>query len=48
MVRDCKLFLSANLEHLSYFGALGIFYGPIIITMFLTFVQFGEERHLQK
>ena len=45
---DSLLLLFGIIGGLSYFGALGIFYGPIIITMFLTFVQFGEERHLQK
>ena len=28
----------------SFFGAPGIFYGPIIVTMFLTFVQFVNEE----
>ncbi len=45
---DSLLLLFGIIGGLSYFGALGIFYGPIIITMFLTFVQFGEERHLQE
>ena len=40
---DSLLLLFGIIGGLSYFGALGIFYGPIIITMFLTFVQFGEE-----
>ena len=45
---DSLLLLFGIIGGLSYFGALGIFYGPIIITMFLTFVQFVKEGNLQK
>lgn len=38
------LLLFGILGGLSFFGAPGIFYGPIIITMFLTFVQFVNEE----
>ena len=45
---DSLLLLFGIIGGLSYFGASGIFYGPIIITMFLTFVQFVKEGYLQK
>ena len=38
------LLLFGILGGLSFFGAQGIFYGPIIITLFLTFVQFVNEE----
>ena len=38
------LLLFGLIGGLSFFGAPGIFYGPIIVTMFLTFVQFVEEE----
>ena len=38
------LLLFGILGGVSFFGAQGIFYGPIIITLFLTFVQFVNEE----
>jgi predicted PurR-regulated permease PerM len=38
------LLLFGILGGVSFFGAPGIFYGPIIVTMFLTFVQFVNEE----
>ncbi len=42
------LLLFGIIGGVSFFGAPGIFYGPIIITMFLTFVQFvNEEKNIK-
>lgn len=42
------LLLFGIIGGLSFFGPQGIFYGPIIVTMFLTFVQFVSEENIIK
>ena len=45
---DPILLLFGILGGLSYFGMAGIFYGPIIIAMFLNFVQILDRTVIQK